>query len=109
MFETSTARGDTPLHEAARNGCTEAVQALLEAKASVAATDNDGRGAFDGAGDVDFGAPGVVRMPLKTVDALIWRFQFQKNSVECSLEGLSFHTLPLQSHSFTNYFDLPNA
>ena len=102
-------RGQTPLHWAARYGHTEAVQALLEANASVAATDNYGRGAFDWTGDVDFGAPGVVRTPLKTVDALIWRCQFQKNGVECSLEGLSFHTLPFHSHSFMNYFDLHNA
>ena len=103
-------RGRTPLYVAAEYGRTEAVQALLEANASVAATDNYGRGAFDWTGDVDFGAPGVVRTPLKTVDALIWRFQFQENSVECSLEGLRFCILRLlQSHSFMNYFDLLNA
>ena len=102
-------RGRTPLHLAAYNGRAEAVKALLEANASVAATDNGGRGAFDQTGDVDFGAPGVVRTSLKTVDALIWRCQFQKNGVKFSLEGLSFHTLPLQSHSFKNCFDLHNA
>ena len=103
---TELARGFTPLHDAAREGEAEAVKALLEAKASVAAKDDYGRGAFDWTGDVDFGAPGVVRTPLKTVDALIWGYQFQKNGVECSLEGLSFHTLPFHSHSFMNCFDL---
>ena len=45
---TVLARGNTPLHLAAKYGCTEAVKALLEAKASVAAKNNDGRGAFGG-------------------------------------------------------------
>ena len=47
---TVLARGDTPLHWAASQGHAEVVQALLEAKASVAATDDDGRGAFDRTG-----------------------------------------------------------
>ena len=37
-------RGNTPLHWAAIEGRTEAAKALLEANASVAGTDGDGRG-----------------------------------------------------------------
>ena len=47
---TVLARGDTPLHDAARNGQTKAVKVLLEAKASVAATNDKGWGLLAGLG-----------------------------------------------------------
>ena len=58
---TELARGDTPLHDAAYNGHTEAAKALLEAKASVTAKNRSGRGAFDWAGVRDVDDVGMSR------------------------------------------------